>query len=420
MRWLTRAVMMVAVVGCGYLAYAWRSSLPAAVAPARASLDPALLQKGAELAAIGNCAGCHTADGGRRNAGGRAVQTPFGAVWATNITPDVETGIGTYSKAAFVRAVREGVDRQGRHLYPAFPYDHMAKTTEADAEAVWAFLMTRDPVRATTPKTALPFPFNIRLTLAGWKALFLDRKPLAPNPAKSAEWNRGAYLVEGLAHCGSCHTPRNALGAEKSGAAYAGGQADGWVAPALTAASPAAVPWTAERLADYLGRGRSALHGAAAGPMLEVTHALSDVPAADIRAMAVYVADLAGNATAERVAVGAQALSRPKLTVATETASVGASVYLGACAQCHGESGRAPLNPAINLALSTAVRGTDAANVLNVIRNGIHQPPDVAGPMMPGFGDVLTEAQLLAVAAYVRATFTDKPAWPRLETGDRK
>jgi mono/diheme cytochrome c family protein len=420
MRWLIRAAVVLAVVCTGYFAYAWRTSLPPAVPPTRASLDPALLLQGAELAAVGNCAGCHTAEGGRRNAGGRAVQTPFGAVWATNITPDIETGIGAYSKAAFVRAVREGVDRQGRHLYPAFPYDHMAKTTEADAVAVWAYLMTREPVSAVPPKTALPFPFNIRLTLAGWKALFLDRKPLAPNPAKSAEWNRGAYLVEGLAHCGACHTPRNALGAEKSGAAYAGGQADGWTAPALNAASPAAVPWTAERLADYLGRGRSAQHGASAGPMLEVTHALADVPASDIRAMAIYVADLAGNATAERVAVGSQALLRPKLAAATQATSVGASLYAGACAQCHGESGRAPLNPAINLALSTAVRGTDAANVLSVIRDGIHQLPGVKGSMMPGFGDVLSDAQIREVAAYVRATFTDKPAWPRLDTGDRK
>ena len=420
MRWMSRAVGVLVVLTVGYLAYAWRSSIALATPPLRATLDIATLKRGADLAAIGNCMGCHTAIGSKAYTGGRAVQTPFGIVWTSNISPDIETGIGGYSKAAFVRAVREGVDRRGRHLYPAFPYDHMAKTTVDDATAVWAFLMTREPVNAAPPKTALPFPFSIRLALAGWKALFLDRTPFAPDPSQSAEWNRGAYLVEGLAHCGSCHTPRNALGAEKRGADYAGASVDGWMAPALSAASPAAVPWTADSLAAYLGRGRDALHGASAGPMLDVTQALADAPTSDIRAMAVYVADLAGKVTPQRMAVADKALARSKAVATVPAVSLGATVYAGACAQCHGGSGRAPLNPAINLALSSSVRGADASNVLTVIRNGIHQLPGVAGSAMPGFGDVLSEQQSRAVAAYVRATFTDQPAWPGLDAGDRK
>src|SRR6478672_4661230 len=297
MRLLARLILLILFVAGGYVYWAWRSPMPGTTAPARATLDDTLLRKGSELAAIGNCAQCHTAPQGKPYAGGRAVPTPFGEVWGPNITPDPETGVGLYSKLAFLRAMRDGVDRQGRHLYPAFPYDHMAKATENDIEAVWAFLMTREPVRQLNPTTRLAFPLNQRMLLAGWKALFLDKQPFAPDSGHSAEWNRGAYLVEGLAHCGACHTPRNILGAEKKSAAYAGGQVEGWNAPALNANSPAAVPWTADRIEAYLRFGRDDLHGASAGPMNEVTHSLAGVTATEVAAMATYVADIAGNPT---------------------------------------------------------------------------------------------------------------------------
>jgi mono/diheme cytochrome c family protein len=421
MRLLAWLVATILVVTVGYVVWAWRSPMPATNAPARTTMDRALLRKGSELAAIGNCVLCHTAPHGKPYAGGRAVPTPFGIVWAPNITPDPETGIGLYSKAAFLRAMHEGVDRLGRHLYPAFPYDHMAKANQNDIEAVWTFLMTRDPVRKVNPTTRLVFPLNQRILLAAWKALFLERQPFTPDPSHSAEWNRGAYLVEGLAHCGACHTPRNIFGAEMKSAPYAGGQVEGWDAPALNANSPAAVPWTAESIEAYLRFGRDDLHGAPAGPMNEVTHSLAAVTATDVAAIATYVADIAGNATPERAALALKAAaSRGPVAAPTPQSSSGALVYAGACAQCHGEAGRVPSNPAINLALSSAVHAADPTNFVNVVRSGIRQPEGIAGPFMPGFAEILTETQIRDLASFVRSKFAGKPEWTGLTEALRR
>ena len=235
----------VVVLGGGaFLALAWRSAIDPVEPPDRASFDPARVTKGAELAAVGDCGRCHTVEGGAAYAGGYPLATPFGTIYATNITPDPETGIGRWSEAAFRRAMREGVDREGRHLYPAFPYDHFAQASDEDLTAVYAFLMTRDPVRATAPPDQLAFPYNVRPLLAGWNLLFLDKAPFRPDPGRDAAWNRGAYLAESLGHCGACHTPRNKLGAEEKDRPYAGGEAEGWSAPALDASSPAPVRWT--------------------------------------------------------------------------------------------------------------------------------------------------------------------------------
>ena len=172
---------------------------------------------GARLAAIGNCNVCHTAPGGAPFAGGLALPTPFGTIQSTNITPDPATGIGRWSETAFVRAMREGVDREGRHLYPAFPYDHFTRVTDQDNRALYAYLMTRRPIQASPPPNDLRFPFDQRILLAGWKMLYLRQGPLAIETDRSPEWNRGRYLVEGLGHCGACHTPRDGLGAEQRG-----------------------------------------------------------------------------------------------------------------------------------------------------------------------------------------------------------
>ncbi len=186
---------------------------------------------------------------GRKNfAGGLPVPTPFGTVFSSNITPDPETGIGRWPEAAFRRAMRSGVDREGRHLYPTFPYDHFTNVSDDDDRALYAFLMTREPVRAPARSNQLSFPFDHRVVIAGWKLLFLRAGAYKPDTTKSAEWNRGAYLVEGLAHCGACHTPRNALGAEQTTASFAGGDVDNWKAYAINAQSPAPVPWDADAL----------------------------------------------------------------------------------------------------------------------------------------------------------------------------
>src|SRR5262245_48807463 len=239
-RWaiLAASVTVFGVLG-GVVAFVHQPAIAPIDVPRRETFAPDLVRHGAELAAVGDCNTCHTAPGGKAFAGGLALPTPFGTIYSTNITPDPDTGIGRWSEAAFQRAMREGVDRAGRHLYPVFPYDHFTLLTDADNKALYAFLMTREPLRATTPENDLRFPFNMRIALAGWKFLFLHKGPYQFDRSKSEAWNRGAYLVEGLGHCGACHTPRNALQAERRGENLAGGEAEGWTAYALNRASPA-------------------------------------------------------------------------------------------------------------------------------------------------------------------------------------
>lgn len=425
--WLTRSALLVlaiAAVAAGiFIVLAWRPAIaPLSTQPQSADRGQAL--RGSQLAAIGNCITCHTKADGRPYAGGRPIVTPLGTVYATNITPDVETGIGGWSEAAFIRAMRDGVRRDGSHLYPAFPYDHMTKMREPDIKAVYAFMITRQPVQASAPANDLTFPLNVRALVAGWKLLFLDKGAVAPDPSKSEDWNHGAYLVEGLGHCGACHTPRNVLGAEKRDEAYAGGESDGWIAPALNAASPAAVPWDADRLYRYLRDGFDELHGIAAGPMAPVVQNLKSVPETDVRAMAVYVAAIAGTPTPERQARAAKALARAKskgeIVAKLDLSDLGASIYAGTCAQCHGEAGRAPAVPALNLALSSSLRHPRPDNLIRIVREGIHPADGGGGPIMPRFAEALTDTQITALVNYLRTAFTDNPPWQGVDDALRR
>src|ERR1700760_4811120 len=284
---IARAALPVAV--------AWRPAIAAIDPPAPQSFDPALVKHGRELATLGNCSDCHTTRGGGSFAGGLPVLTPFGTIYSSNITPDPETGIGRWSEAAFRRAMRSGVDRAGQHLYPTFPYDHFTNVNDEDDRAFYAFLMTRPAVRAAAPANDLAFPFNQRFAVAGWKLLFLKGGTYKADSTQSAEWNRGAYLVEGLAHCGACHTPRNALGAEKTNASFSGGDVDNWHAYAVNAQSRAPLPWTTDALFHYLRYGWDTDHGVARGPMAEVASNLSNVPESDVRAIALYMTSVFGN-----------------------------------------------------------------------------------------------------------------------------
>ena len=205
--------VLAALLAGGVAAFAvvWRPAIAAIDPPKPKSFNVELVKRGRELAAIGNCHDCHTVRGGRNLAGGLPVPTPFGAIYSSNITPDAESGIGRWSEEAFQRAMRSGVDREGRHLYPTFPYDHFTNVSDDDNRALYAYLMTREPVHAPARRNELAFPLDQRFVVAGWKLLFLRRDGFRPDPARGSAWNRGAYLVEGLAHCGACHTPRNAL-----------------------------------------------------------------------------------------------------------------------------------------------------------------------------------------------------------------
>ncbi len=416
---MTRSAIIGGVIGAlaiggagAAFAVAWRPAIAAIDPPAPQSLPADLIKRGRELAAIGNCNDCHTVRGGKNFAGGLPVPTPFGTIFSSNITPDADTGIGRWSEAAFARAMRSGVDREGRHLYPTFPYDHFTNVSDEDDRALYAYLMTREAVHAPARENQLSFPLNQRVVVAGWKLLFLHRGTYQPDNTKSAEWNRGAYLVEGLAHCGACHTPRNALGAERASASFAGGDVDNWQAYALNAQSPAPVPWDAGALYAYLHRGWHPDHGTARGPMAEVVSNLSQVQPSDVRAIAIYMADVFGPPPPDRKRQGeaelAQADSAP--TVAAQAEPQGAAIYAAACATCH-ESGRPPPYGGINLGLSTAISGPDPRNLANIVLSGVRPVEGERSPIMPGFASSMSDAQIAALLNYLRSRFSHQPAW---------
>jgi mono/diheme cytochrome c family protein len=405
------AALVLGAASAGF-AIAWRPSIAAINPPAPQSFDPDVVKRGRALAAIGNCNDCHTVRGARNFAGGLPVPTSFGTIFSTNITPDPETGIGRWSEAAFRRAMRSGVDRDGEHLYPTFPYDHFTNVTDEDDRALYAFLMTREPVVAQARPNELPFPLDRRFVVAGWKLLFLRQQPFKPDSTKSAEWNRGAYLVEGLAHCGACHTPRNALGAERSNASFSGGESDYWSAYALDTQSPAPVAWDEDALYFYLRNGWHPDHGTARGPMAQVVSNLSSVPAEDVQAIATYMAGVFGAPSAEhnREAVVAQAKPGAGKILDPQ----GEAIYATTCATCH-ESGRPPPYGGINLSLSTAISAPDPRNLANIVLAGVRPVEGERSPIMPGFAASMNDAQALVLMKYLRARFTNHPAWNELE-----
>jgi nicotinate dehydrogenase subunit B len=405
----TAAALCAAVVGIGAAVLPWRAIAPIA-RPDASVYSAATIARGQQLAALGDCAVCHTSVNGILNAGGRPLETLFGTIYTTNITPNVETGIGAWSYPAFERAMREGIHRDGRHLYPAFPYPHFARTTDADMQALYAYLMAQTPVRAEAKANALTFPFNLRPLLAGWNALFHKPAPFQADPAKSEIWNRGAYLVEGLGHCSACHSPRNALGAEKANAYLAGGFAEGWEAPPLTSLSQAPIPWNEDELFAYLRSGESRFHGVAAGPMAPVVRELGALPDSDIRAMAVYLAAF-NEPAADQHALAAK-LEATTSTRIPAASSVGARLYQGACAVCH-EVGGAPLfGSRPSLALNSNLHSAMPDNLIQVILHGIAAPVSSDLGYMPAFKDSFTDGQVAELASYLRRQFApDKPAW---------
>jgi mono/diheme cytochrome c family protein len=417
-RRIIASVIAIIVLAAAVAAFAliWRPAIAAIDPPAPLSLDADLVKRGRALAAIGNCSDCHTMRGAKAFAGGLPVPTPFGTIYSSNITPDAETGIGRWPEAAFRRAMRTGVDREGRHLYPTFPYDHFTNVSDDDDRALYAFLMTRQPVHAPARENQLAFPFDQRFTIAGWKLLFLRRGTYQPDNTKSAEWNRGAYLVDGLAHCGACHTPRNALGAEQASAPFAGGDVDNWHAYAINAQSPAPVPWDADALFMYLRDGWHPDHGVARGPMAEVVSNLSSVPESDLRAIATYMAGQFGAPTPDRKRRADEVLTQAKspATPPPGANATGASIYAAACAGCH-ETDRPLPYGGVNLGLSTAISSPDARNAVNIVLSGVRPVEGERSPIMPGFAAGMNDEQISALLNYLRARFSNAPAWTGIE-----
>jgi mono/diheme cytochrome c family protein len=404
----------------GLLYFSRQPALPSIEPAPAASFDRALVTKGAELALIGNCNSCHTRADGAAYAGGRPLETPFGTIYATNITPDLDTGIGAWSEAAFKRALREGVRRDGAHLYPVFPYDHFTKLGDGDVRALYAFFMTREPIRAPTSANALPFPWSERALIAGWKLLFFAPGELKPDPTLSAELNRGAYLVEGLAHCGACHTPRNWLGAEENKRYLGGGEIESWHAPALNASSPAPVAWTSDQLFTYLRNGFVVPHGVAAGPMQAVANNLGLVAEQEVKAIATYIGAMLGPATANRQKNGESlgATGEPPAPPQTASASAstdGATLYAGACALCHEKTGQHFSAHGIPLRASKVIAMPDARNLAHVILQGIDPPNASPAALMPGFAAAFSDGQLTELMTYLRRTFSDQPDWNELQ-----
>ena len=416
----------LALAGGVFAIFAWRPAIAPIAPPAANSFDPAAVKRGGVLAAIGSCDVCHTAPGGRAFAGGRAVPTPFGSIYSTNITPDPDTGIGQWSQAAFQRAMRFGVRRDGAYLYPAFPYDHFTLVSDDDDNALYAYLMTRAPVRAPPLPDRLPFPLNVRFAMFGWNLLFLRPGPYRADAAHDAAWNRGAYLVDGLGHCGACHTPRNVLGAERADLKFSGAEVEGWTAYALNELSPAPVPWNADALRHYLRNGYDDGHGVARGPMAEVARDLRVISSDDMRAIAMYVAEQMNRAAPERDVVvqrvemqhargrsdaAASADGEANALRAIDTKNdEGAVTYAGACAGCH-EGPRALPYGGIDLMLTSAISGPSADNLVNIVLYGLPAAEAAPAPIMPGFAGAMNDVQVVALARYLRARFSDKAPW---------
>ena len=411
------AAAAIVVIG-GFGIYAWHSSLPAMSPQARPGFDAATVEQGRLLAAAGYCAACHTAPGGAPYAGNYPMVTGFGTIYASNITPDPETGIGAWSPQAFRRAMHEGIDREGRNLFPAFPYDHFTKMSDADVDAIYAYIMTDvAPVKEVTKQPTIPFPMNIRFLQSGWKLLFVHFGRYEPDPSQSAAWNRGAYLVEGVAHCGACHTPRNALGAEEKSERYAGAVVDGWTAPPLTNANPSAVPWTASEFTTYLKTGSDPYHGVASGPMAEVVTGLRPLPDSDMAAIGTYLGSISGATAGNPAQIPAVTASiKAGMPDPEYRQDEGERLYASACASCHYNASADSLEPERpDLGILSATRLDDPSNLIHTILDGVPASQGMHGIAMPAFRTAFSDSQIAAIAQYLRTTQAGMPPWQTLE-----
>jgi mono/diheme cytochrome c family protein len=414
---LYRAASLIVVAGlivCA--AMMWRPSIdPLAKAPV---IDDASARRGARVTEQGDCAVCHTRPGGAYMAGGLPLVTPFGTLYTTNITPDRETGIGSWPPEAFTRAMRHGVSRDGHFLYPAFPYVHYSKMSDGDISDVYAYLMSVDPVSARAPENHMMFPMNFRPLVAFWNLLFLRDDRLTDLPDRSAQWNRGRYLVEGAGHCSSCHTPLNFIGGEKNSEHLGGGLVDGWNAPALTGMAQRSNPWTAEQLVTYLRAGVAGHHGAAAGPMLPVSLSLAQLPEADAQAIADYLLSLDSNTPSpgpECGATGAASAGAASRVSAPDLAQ-GEALFAGACAGCHG--GGAPMRTIDGrpgLSVVSAATASDPRNLIKTILEGIPMSDRAPSHYMPPFADTLDDAHIAALAGYLRNQACGAAPWRDLQ-----
>ena len=377
---------------------------PVADATVAFSATPAQLERGRYLALAGNCAGCHTARGGAAYAGGRGIETPFGTVYAGNLTPDQATGLGRWSAAHFWRAMHHGRSRDGRLLYPAFPYPSFTRVTREDSDAIYAWLRSLPPVTQPGLPHRLRFPYNTQAALAVWRAVSFRPGAFVADAARPAEWNRGAYLVQGLGHCIACHGSRNVLGAVEEQRGLAGGSiaVENWLAPSLTSAREASVAdWDTQHVIALLKDGRSP-RGSVMGPMAEVVYrSTQHLAEADLAAIALYLKQLPPDARPARAPE--RSLRRDPGLMAR-----GAKIYDQRCAYCHGDAGEGAPGAYPALAGSRAVNMASPANLIQAVRHGGFLPATAGNPRpygMPPFNHVLGDDDIAAVLSYIRGSW---------------
>lgn len=398
-------LILLALIALTFAVLYWMGTADDELAPATVSdfNDAQLIERGAYLARAGNCVTCHTARGGLPYAGGRAVPTPFGTIYGTNITPDTETGIGSWSADDFWRALHNGKSKDGRMLYPAFPYTEFTQVTRADADAIYAYLRSVPAVQQANTPTSLRFPYNQQFALALWRALYFRPQTYVADDDQDTIWNRGAYLTQGLGHCAACHTPRNRLGAGMTKADLAGGMIPmlAWYAPPLTGNAPNGLgDWTEHHVAELLKTGINP-STTASGPMADVIfQSLQYLTDDDAQAMARYLKSLPASKFAPQ----------PGGTGATNGASMthGARLYETHCLDCHGAQGegRQPAYPP--LANNISVIAPTAVNAIRSVLNGGYAPGTATHPQphgMPPFRQTLSDVDVAAVVTYIRGSW---------------
>ena len=397
MRWFLGLVGVVVVAAVAF--FFWPAQLPPVAASASQPTGAALLARGEYLTRAGDCAACHTLPGGAPFAGGLAFHLPFGTIYAPNITPDRDTGIGAWSDAEFVRALHAGIGRDGENLYPAFPYTAYALLSTDDALAIRAYLATLRPVHTDTPRNELRFPFNQRYGMRAWNLLFLPTHPFTPAPDKDLAWNRGAYLVEALGHCGECHTPRNLLMGLDNSRKFAGADQVGWHAYNLTSDRTNGLGgWSDAQLAQYLSTGHADGHGPASGPMAEaVEHSLRYLSPDDIHAMVTYLRS-----------IPAQPDGPPAVQASAPTPPIDPleeHLFAQACQGCHLPNGDGRQSPWAALRGSHSAGDPAGTNLVQVLTHGTQIETSEGVMFMHPFIGAYTDKELAALAAYTTAQF---------------
>lgn len=404
--------IIVGLVLIGVLAAAAFAFWPAgpAKAVAAAPAIPELVARGQYIATAADCVACHTTPGGQPYAGGRAFRLPFGTIYSPNITPDRQTGIGSWSDGEFLRAVREGVGDDGEELYPAFPYTSYHRMSDADVLAVRAYLATLPAAHAPNRANDLSFPFNQRPLMRFWKLLFMPRSGFQGDASKPPEWNRGAYLVTALGHCGECHTPRNLMYGLKTSQALSGETMQGWTAWNITSDAHHGIgAWSTGDLAGYLRYGYAPGHGAANGPMKEaIDYSLSKLTPADLQAIAVYLKSVPASSRGPALGAAPPSLSGSTLTgpPISETADAGGrKIFEGACASCHAWNGQGQETPMAALAGLPSVADPKGVNVVQTVLRGSSVNAPQGHAFMPSFGADYSNAEIAAAANYVVTHF---------------